>query len=74
MRIIEGKMMTCKMCDTSFEYEDSEIVQVPGYPCMGMLACPKCHQQVIMVADEYKEAPIRVFVEENNNEDNQKTS
>lgn len=74
MRIIEGKTMTCKTCDTSFEYEENEIVRIPGYACMGAVACPRCHQQIIMVADEYKEAPTRIIVEERNNEDNQKTS
>ena len=54
MKIIDGKTMTCRMCDTSFEYTDEDLVVLPGYPCMRIMACPKCHQQIIMVAEEYK--------------------
>jgi hypothetical protein len=74
MKIIEGKTMTCKTCDTTFTYEENELVHLPGYACMCAISCPRCHQQIIMVADNYKEAPTRIVVEENNDEDNQKTS
>lgn len=68
MKIIEGKTMTCRMCDTTFEYTDEDLVALPGYSCMRITACPKCHQQVIMVAEEFKEAPQRIIVEEKSNE------
>lgn len=74
MRIIEGKTMTCKTCDTTFVYEENELVKIPGYACMCVISCPRCHQQIIMVADEHKEAPTRIIVEENENEDIEKTS
>lgn len=67
-------MMTCKTCDTTFVYEDDELVRLLGYDCMRAISCPRCHQQIIMVADDYEEAPTRITVEENNDEDNQKTS
>ena len=70
MKIIEGEVMTCKTCDTSFIYEKNEMINVPGYANMRVISCPKCHQQIIMVADEYKEAPTRVIVEENKDENN----
>ncbi len=64
MKIIDGKTMTCRMCDTAFEYTDEDLVVLPGYPCMRIMACPKCHQQIIMVAEEFKEAPQRIIVED----------
>lgn len=70
MKIIEGDVMTCKTCDTSFTYEKNEMINVPGYAHMRVISCPNCHQQIIMVADEYKEAPTRVVVEENKDENN----
>lgn len=73
MKIIEGKTMTCQMCDTAFEYTDEDLVSLPGYPCMKIMACPKCHQQIIMVAEEFKEAPHRIIIEENTDENNQET-
>ena len=69
MRIIEGKTMTCNLCSTQFEYDDSEITRVPGYPCLGAMSCPRCHSQIIMVADEFREADKRIFVEENKDEE-----
>lgn len=43
MRILTGKTMTCQTCDTAFEYEESEMVAVPGFSCMKAITCPNCH-------------------------------
>lgn len=69
MKIIEGKTMTCKTCDTTFTYEENELVHLPGYACMCAISCPRCHSQIIMVADEFREADKRIFVEENKDEE-----
>lgn len=69
MKIIEGKTMTCQTCDTTFEYDDEELMRIPSYPCMAYLLCPNCKQQIIMIADEFREADKRIFVEEENGEE-----
>lgn len=63
-RIITAKTMTCKTCDTTFEYEDKELIPIPAYPCMAQINCPKCGQQIIMIADEFKEANKIIVVED----------
>lgn len=65
MRIITSKTMTCQTCDTTFEYDDNELTYMVTHPCMAFLNCPKCGQQIIMIADEFKTTGNRIFVEEN---------
>ena len=66
MRIITSKTMTCQTCDTTFEYEDNELIRIPNYPCMAYLMCPKCGQQIIMIADEFEKADEKIILEEDN--------
>lgn len=61
--------MTCNTCGCTIEYNDNEILQIPNYPCMGCIICPTCGQQIIMVADEFRKADKRIFVEENKDEE-----
>lgn len=70
MRIITAKTMTCNTCDTTFEYDDNELVRIPGYQCVAYVCCPKCHQQIIMIADEFKPVKERIIVEEENGKEN----
>jgi NAD-dependent SIR2 family protein deacetylase len=60
--------MTCNTCDTTFEYDENELFVVPSQPNMTLLCCPKCGQQIILVADGFKAANPRIIVEERNEE------
>ena len=71
MRIIETNMMTCNTCDTTFEYEDNELVAIMGTQYK-MLVCPKCHQQIIMVPDYKEPLKERIIMEEKNGEEKTK--
>lgn len=73
IKIINGMTMMCQTCQTTFEYEQQDLIPIPTYPCMSFVMCPKCGQQIIMVADGYKEANKRIIVE-SENEDIKETS
>ena len=60
--------MTCQTCDTAFEYEESDMIAVPGFSCMKAITCPNCHQTIIMVPKDYEPIKQRIIVEEENEE------
>lgn len=66
MRIIDNYVETCRMCNTTFEYTEQEKFSLPGYSCMQVVVCPKCGQQIIMIADDFKSVENRIFVEDLN--------
>ena len=68
MRIIENEVTTCKTCDTTFEFNKDELMMVPSYPCMTVVACPKCGQQIIFVASDYEPTKERIILEDKNEE------
>lgn len=69
MKIITSNIMTCKTCDTIFEYDANELIRNPMYPCMAFLNCPRCGQQIIMIADDFKEVTKPIVIEEANDEE-----
>lgn len=66
MRIIENEVMTCKTCDTTFEYGKDELMLVPSHPCMTFIICPHCGQQIIFFASDFEPAKEQIVVEEEN--------
>jgi hypothetical protein len=40
---------------------------------MAYVCCPKCHQHIIMIADEFKPVEERIIVEEENGEEKKET-
>ena len=64
MKIITGKTMTCHTCDTTYEYDDNDLIKIPAYPCMSQIICPKCGQVTILVAEDHKPANVEVVVME----------
>ena len=73
MRIIEGKTMICNVCNTTIEYDDKEILPVPGYHNLGVVVCPKCKQQIIMVAEDYKPLQKKQIIVEESVDEQQNT-
>ena len=63
MRIIENPTMMCNSCDTQFEYEKVEMVNVPG-TLYKLLICPKCGQQIVMVTEYNEPLKERIILEE----------
>lgn len=68
MRIIENEVTTCRTCDTTFEFNKDELFTVPSYPCMTVVVCPKCGQQIIFVASDYEPTKERIILEDKNEE------
>lgn len=67
MRIITNQVMTCNSCDTQFEYEKVEMVNVPG-TLYKLLICPKCGQQIVMVPEYNEPLKERIILEEEDGE------
>lgn len=68
MRIITDSVTTCKTCDTTFEYNQGELMVVPTHPCMTFIVCPNCGQQIIFVASDFEPLKDRIIVEDKNEE------
>jgi uncharacterized protein with PIN domain len=73
MRIINNDVMTCKTCDTAFEYSKDELMVVPAHPCMTFIVCPNCGQQIIFVASDFEPVKERIIMEEENGEEKKET-
>lgn len=73
MKIIEGEVMTCKTCDTPFEYSKDELMVVSAHPCMTFIMCPNCGQKIIFVASDFEPVKERIIVEEENGEEKKET-
>jgi RNase P subunit RPR2 len=73
MRIIDNDVMTCKTCDTTFEYSKDELMVVPTHPCMTFVMCPNCGQQIIFVASDFEPVKERIIAEEENGEEKKET-